>query len=307
MADNNATPRPARRLGSPSDRTPRASRALTADSEDESDDEDSDKIYGFTLSYLRRVPELAVLGRRVVNADAHRRAKEERKKAKSQGAHSQSQNKSASAKSSRSPTDPPPGPAVKQLFKRAIRTLFSEGDIVLWSGPVRPLPTPVLGPTFPSSSILWKANTSTSSSTSASMSRTSSSFPSYDEWDEEEPLSDPTPDEEAYVPLTPAYFSRVLESTIRTIMAEAAQARTAASSAPTKGRPASLIDRLRAQEKASAGAAVGPTKEELLAWLRNSDERWARVGEWTVEEALLWGKNEGRLWCVGKGRWEVCG
>lgn len=171
---------------------------------------------------------------------------------------------------------------------------------------LRPLPAPALDPVIPSSSALWKANTSTSSTATSSSSR---SFPSYDEWDDDEALSEPTPGEESYVPLTPAYFSCVLEGSIKTIMTEAARPSRSVSG-PTSSsskRPTSLIERLRAKEKENSGPAPGPTKEELLAWLRNSDERWARVGEWTVEEALQYGKREGRLWCVGKGRWEVCG
>ncbi|KAI0716673.1 hypothetical protein C8Q76DRAFT_794937 [Earliella scabrosa] len=296
-----ATPRPSR-VQNAADRTPRASCLPCAPSDDEDsadEDDGDDKMYGYTLSHLRRVPELSLLAHRVVKADAHRRAKEERKTAKSQGGSSRST--AAPGRSSQS-EDALRGPAVKRLFKQAIRTLFSEGDIVLWSGPIRPLPDPALDLLVPSSSALWKANTSTSSTAPSSRSAIS-----YEEWDEEV-LSDPTPGEEAYVPLTPAYFSRVLEDAIRTIMAEAARSVEATpkpKSAP--GRGVSLIDRLRAQEKENKGPPPGPTKEELLAWLRNSDERWARVGEWSVEEALHWGRREGRLWCVGKGRWEICG
>ncbi|CDO68659.1 hypothetical protein BN946_scf184790.g8 [Trametes cinnabarina] len=216
--------------------------------------------------------------------------------------------------------------ATKRLFRQAIRTLFQEGGIVLWDGPIRPLPELALDPLVSSSfsSALWKANASTSSSMSTSKSRSSRSFPSYNEWDDDQPLSDPQPGEEAYIPLTPAYFSRVLERAITSIMDSAsASASTSATSSsvsqglsesdatprPSRGKPTSLIERLRAQESQSIAGTYpsGPTAGELLAWLRNSDERWARVGLWSVEEALEWGRKEGRLWCVGKGRWEVCG
>lgn len=301
------------------ERTPRASLASAADSDDESDDEVDatyGQLYGYTLSHLRRVPELSLLARRVVKTEAHCRAKEERKKAKSQKPQPASTSASSGpGPTSRSSPDIPHGPAVKRLFKQAIRTLFSEGEVVLWNGPVRPLLEPVFDPLVPSSLGLWKANTSTSSAATSSTSR---SAMSYDDWDDDEALSEPTRGEEAYVPLTPAYFSRVLEGAIRTIMAQAERlgegegeatpkpkAKSTASSSSARGN--SLIERLRAQEKENAGPPPGPTKEQLLAWLRGSDERWARVGEWTVEEALQWGKREGRLWCVGKGCWEVCG
>ncbi|KAJ2977229.1 hypothetical protein NUW54_g11445 [Trametes sanguinea] len=96
---------------------------------------------------------------------------------------------------------------------------------------------------------------------------------------------------------------------IKSIMAETSSVPSGVDATPRpRTKPTSLIERLRAQEsQGGAGCAPGPTAQELLAWLRNSDERWARVGLWSVEEALEWGRKEGRVWCVGKGRWEVCG
>ncbi|KAI0754434.1 hypothetical protein C8Q80DRAFT_1139061 [Daedaleopsis nitida] len=297
-----STPRPSRSFRLAVDRTPRASLGPSVESEDEDEDdllEDDGQMYGYTLSHLRRVPELGLLARRVIKADSHRRAKEERKKAKPRESGSKPI-PTAATPSSHKLGDSPTGPAVKRLFRQAIRTLFSEGDIVLWSGPVRPLPDPALEPTIPASCALWKANSSIASAMS------SRSGISYEEWDDDEVLSDPTPGEEAYVPLTPAYFSRVLEGAIRAVMAETSKAGDATPKAKASRTGTSLIERLRAHEK-TVGPPPGPTKDELLAWLRNSDERWERVGEWTVEEGLMWGKREGRLWCVGKGRWEVCG
>ncbi|OJT14273.1 hypothetical protein TRAPUB_9133 [Trametes pubescens] len=344
-----ATPRPSRLRPFNADKASSSSMASDADTdtEDESDDpgENDDQVYGYTLSHLRRVPELSLLARRVVHAEAHRRAKEERKKAKADTECSQSRSKpksssthastSTSASASTAPkggsketdlTDPKAAAAAtKRLFRQAIRTLFQDGSIVLWDGPIRPLPAPALDPLIPSSfsSALWKANASTASSasasasasmsasTTASSSRTSRSFPAYDEWDEDAPLSDPEPSEEAYVPLTPVYFARVLERAIATLVAEASAAPAVSGDAtpkPAQRKAPSLIERLRAQEAGTgADTRAGPTAAELLAWLRTSDERWARVGLWSVEEALEWGRREGRLWCVGKGRWEVCG
>ncbi|KAI1794420.1 hypothetical protein LXA43DRAFT_997051 [Ganoderma leucocontextum] len=319
-----ATPHPSRRRRLEGDHTPRASLVSEAetDTDSESNEEDKpeadDQMYGFTLSHLRRIPELSLLARRAIAADSHRREKEERKKAKAQPSQLKDKGKAPASSSTSRPseTQAPTGAAVKKLFKQAIRTLFQEGDIVLWSGPVRPLPAPPLDPMLPASSscALWRANTSTSSAIS-SASTSSRSRPSYEEWDDDEVLSDPQPNEEAYVPLTPAYFSRVLEDAIRRMVCEklvkmrGAEGGGEATPKP-KSATKSIIERLRAQEKErERGVALppGPTKEELLAWLRNSDERWARVGDWTVQEALEWGRREGRLWFIGKGRWEVCG
>ncbi|KAJ8455490.1 hypothetical protein ONZ51_g12437 [Trametes cubensis] len=304
-----------------------------SDTEDEDDDaqlpEDDDQVYGYTLSHLRRVPELALLAKRIVKADAHRRDKEERKKAKAkakakaEAEGSQAKGKTKSSSSQSTSMDPKALAAgTKRLFRQAIRTLFQDGSIVLWDGPVRPLPTPMLDPLVPSSfsSALWKANTSVSSSMSTStsqsqsqsqsQSKSSRSFPSYEDWDEDAPLSDPEPNEEAYIPLIPVYFSRVLERAITNIMDEAQKSAVVGDATPRPARKTtSLIERLRAQDAGvgTARSVPGPTAEELLAWLRSSDERWARVGVWSVEEALEWGRKEGRVWCVGKGRWEVCG
>ncbi|KAI0631178.1 hypothetical protein C8Q77DRAFT_1279903 [Trametes polyzona] len=350
-ASTEKTPRPSRLRPLNVDGTLHASLCsdTETETEDESDTEDPNQVYGYTLSHLRRVPELSLLARRVVNAEAHRRAKEERKKAKADGGRSQGREKSQSSLPSLSKSATAPSKEtttgaghakstsaeVKRLFSQAIRTLFQDGSIVLWDGPIRPLPAPALDPLLPSSTsfsdALWKANTSTSSSVSSHTHSKSSSrsMPSYDEWDDDDAsLSEPEPGEEAYVPLTPAYFARVLERAITRIVAEASAApprprspppspsasdatprpkpKAKAAPARLRGKAPSLIDRLRAQESA-ADAGAGPTAPELLAWLRNSDERWARVGLWSVEEALEWGKREGRLWCVGKGRWEVCG
>ncbi|KAI0325935.1 hypothetical protein GY45DRAFT_1286387 [Cubamyces sp. BRFM 1775] len=337
-ARSEETPRPTR-MRLPGAMT--SSHAISAsDTEDEDDDievsEDDDQVYGYTLSHLRRVPELALLAKRIVKADAHRRDKEERKKAKAKAEAERSQSggktKSSSSSAVRSATSSQSAPldpktlavGMKRLFRQAIRTLFQDGSIVLWDGPVRPPPAPMLDPLLPSSfsSALWKANTSASSSMSTStsqsqsqsqsQSRSSRNFPSYEDWDDEAPPSDPEPGEEAYIPLIPIYFERVLERAITSIMAEA-EAQRSAEVGDATPRPArkstSLIERLRAQEAraGSARSVPGPTAEELLAWLRNSDERWARVGVWSVEEALEWGRKEGRVWCVGKGRWEVCG
>ncbi|KAH9941773.1 uncharacterized protein BXZ73DRAFT_41804 [Epithele typhae] len=320
-SDVDATPRPSRRLKAHKENTATPARSLLPDPDTDAESEaesesDDDEVYGFTLSHLRRVPELALLSRRVVKAEARRRAKENHHKEKEKSQRSQAKPVPPISGSSRSapPSDPPIAAAVKRLFKQAIRTLFTDGDIVLWEGPVRPLPLQlslVPSASLPLSSGLWKTHSSTLSSISAASSR---SRPVYDEWDEDEPLSDPPPHEEAYIPLTSMYFARVLESAIRTIM-DAATAPAlgcyADERTPTKKcarrQPISLIEKLRAEERTGTGVLAGPTKGELLVWLRNSDERWARVGEWAVEEALKWGEKEGRLWCVGRDRWEVCG
>lgn len=64
------TPRPSKWLKS--DATPRAQ---SHHSDDSASDEDPRALRGYTLSHLRRVPELALLARRVVETEIKRRAK----------------------------------------------------------------------------------------------------------------------------------------------------------------------------------------------------------------------------------------
>src|SRR6266550_4698809 len=125
------TPRPANSKMAVIDRTPRhRNRHLDSGLREET------KCHrGFTLSYLRRVPELAEMARRVVVAEAKRRAKEHRKK----GAERRSQESTPLASSSAGLHDLPRdkvGPKVKRLFKWVVVQLLHEGSIVLWDGPM---------------------------------------------------------------------------------------------------------------------------------------------------------------------------
>lgn len=293
---HDATPRPShlqhklqQMLHNEGDATPRAAKTSgpfwghvpLRDEDDE--DTDAGGIHGFTLSHLRRVPELVLLAQRVVDAEARRRAREERK----QASGSAVQNKSKPVQRPQNSSRESKHAKIKRLFRFAIRQLYEEGSIVLWDGPVRALPQSGTQ----SLDALWKANVSTISAMSVV------SAGSQAEEDAGE-LSDPSPDEEAYIPLTPQYFADAVEHAIKAVQARAA----AAAASKPRPRPRNVWD---------ASAAVqspppGPTPAEILTWLRR-DARWERVGEWTVKETLEWAKNEGRVWCVGNGRWEVCG
>lgn len=301
------------------DETPRVGRATVIPPEDD----DHDGIRGYTLSHLRRVPELALLAKRVVEAESKRRAKDERKKRKEDEAKALSNVKAKATTKSydRSSTSgirgsgmsstiqttsallgkgsegEPVYAKMKRLFRYAIRQLYNEGSIVLWDGPNRPLPrpyVPIPQPCFLSSSDvkpplipsatnhLWKVS-STAGDSTVTTSASSVSQSSFD--DDLGDLSDPSPEEEAYIPLTSAYLSKTVERAIIDIMS-----RPSVKSHGTKGRP-----------------RPGPSTDELVEHLHRRDERWARVGEWAVKEALECGREQGRLWCIGDGRWEVCG
>ncbi|KAI0072926.1 hypothetical protein K474DRAFT_1775092 [Panus rudis PR-1116 ss-1] len=329
------TPRPAKRrslgLDSGGTITPKASTSRISlnsrqagETGDEDDDDEKKVEKGFTLSHLRRVPELALLARRVIEAEAKRRAREEKKKAKEQ-AHAQSAQGKGSSK-------PPPSSFVrssasrpiqggskeksaakmKRLFRFAIRQLYDEGSIVLHDGPKRGLPSAplpsLLGYTQSqsqsqsqgSSHRLWKSSVSSTFNVSSVSRLNTTGSSSYlsgcGEGDADNPdgladLSDPNSDEEAYISLSPAYLSIIVERAITEIMNHTA-------------------NRTSANARARAGLALnakGPTPGEIAGYLQKKDDRWAKVGEWTVKEALEWGKERGRVWCIGGDRWEVCG
>ena len=105
--------------------------------------------------------------------------------------------------------------------------------------------------------------------------------------DEDGELSDPPEEEDAYIPLTPAYLCKVVEGAITAVQAR-----------PPPRAP---------DGRKMAGPAPGPTPDEIVDHLHRRDERWLRVGVWAVKDALDWGRQQGRVWCIGDNRWEICG
>ncbi|KAG8971387.1 hypothetical protein FRB90_010511, partial [Tulasnella sp. 427] len=121
-----------------------------------SSQESDPALLGFPLSYLRRVPELDCLGRRVVRAELKRRAKEQRTKEKelkqrekererirrSQGVLQPSQGSlksptKASSTASKKVSSERTSLKVKRLFQMTLRTLREDGTIIVVEGPGR--------------------------------------------------------------------------------------------------------------------------------------------------------------------------
>ncbi|PBK68946.1 hypothetical protein ARMSODRAFT_1019518 [Armillaria solidipes] len=155
-------------------------------------------MHGFTLSFLRRVPELSNMAKLVVHANIKRLRRKEREAAKAS---------SQSLRKSQKPSREPLGPKKKQLFINALVDLMKEGSIVLWDGPNHPLSTAsVPGP--------WKSTSTqyTSASIDISSTTTTSTFMSVLQDHDDDGLSDPEPLEESYVPLTPQYTAEVVEN-----------------------------------------------------------------------------------------------
>ena len=123
--------------GGPSS-TPRAGRL--ADREDAAVAGGSPPLLGFTLSYLRRVPKLAVLAQRVVRAEARRREKAARgasqRQASASGGAGKDAGKDAGAGKGKGKAVEASKvgvrPKMKRLFIWAILKLYEEGSIVLW-------------------------------------------------------------------------------------------------------------------------------------------------------------------------------
>lgn len=304
---NDMTPRPSKQLKvmSSIDATPRAS-SSTSQRHQRSSDHDL-AMQGFQLSHLRRVPELALLARRVVEAEAKRRGREEKKRLQAADGSEAARKKgklpahnpySGSSKpivpgslSAAGKEGEGIGPKMKRLFRFAIRQLHDEGSIVLWYGACRRIRgdyrgIPRLsfdagGSIEAKSSCLWRLS---STSTSIDSTRSSISTSLTQDNDEGE-LSDPPPDEEAYVSLTPTFLLDIVERTIR----------------ETVSRPPQSLFRQR-----KASRLPGPTPEEILKALQSSDGRWDRVGVWAIKDSLEVGRAAGRVWCVGGDRWEVC-
>ncbi|KAG6852780.1 hypothetical protein C0991_009179, partial [Blastosporella zonata] len=249
---------------------------------------DRPNMKGFTLSYLRRVPELADMAQRVVKAVTKRRLREERQKAKeaaaaastsraSSSTHqkpSTSSSSRANASSSSIQIEGKSGPRIKRLFQATIVQLLREGSIVLWDGPTHPCPT--AGVPKEQISGLWKANVTSTSADSTLFSMTSVSMAGEGEV---LVLSDPESNEEAYIPISPEFLAGVVEEAIGKM-----------TRAPVGAKGAKRYE--------------SSTKDGILGYLRK-DDRWRYLSEWNVGEALDVLKAEQRAWCVARGVWEL--
>jgi hypothetical protein len=271
--DSLATPTDPRPSKAGNDFTPRASRVPDTTETRQTRSTHSPSIpsrdvhsQAFTLSHLRRVPELALLARRVCDALSRRAAREAKKAGK-----------------------PPPSQdgklaqRTKSLFIRTLVKLMTEGMIILSDGTARPLPDPTSNAQSAGSTQgLWRLD---SSSASAADIQNSAALSVLVE-DDVGALSDPGEGEDAYLPVTPANLTEPVAHALGELFKRVEQRRQKAVSAAT--------------------IPQGVDKESIVAFLRRSDERWRCIGEWTVADALVLLEKEERVWVVGNGRWEPC-
>ncbi|KAI0303920.1 hypothetical protein BC826DRAFT_200777 [Russula brevipes] len=319
-ADDDNTPRLSRRtsaLATPRARLPPRPRPPSRPDHGEQSDE-KDAVVGCTLSFLLRVPELATLASRVVQAEAHRREKT-RTRTRTKAEQSDQADAATSPDPARTTTtrrtlaSSAEGavPKIKRLFFWAIHKLYQDGSIILWDGPALSVlephaKTPLL--LLLDSSVLYRssqpvavdddAGRSTSTSPRTASRRRGAQNAQPVECITED-LSDPPSDEEAYASLSTAYLATQVERAIRSLTA--LQTRRKGEAESTFLGPA--ISRRRHLP------LPGPTQEDITTHLKRGDDRWKRVNGWAVQEALEWLRDNGRVWCVsedGGGRWELC-
>ncbi|KAJ4479484.1 hypothetical protein C8R41DRAFT_771921 [Lentinula lateritia] len=256
------TPRCPRRSLHAADETPRPTRPLIYSI--------SASRKGFTLSYLRRVPELSQLARRVVKAEAKRRDRAVKKKAKDAvTSQNRSQISEATISSTNSLGDSISS-RIKRLWKWAIVQLIQEGSIVLWDGPRFPTASKLFDHGM--NNRIWQLSSSTGNTTVTSDASVFSSSLGQ-EPEEYVDLSDPDADEEAYVALTAELLAGEVQRVVQTWVMV---------------RPFSESPKF--------------TKNGVLQRLRR-DDRWRRVGEWHVEEAIELLVSKGSLFQISENVW----
>ena len=256
------------------------------------DDDDGSIVFGCSLSFLLRVPELANLACRVVKAEARRRERTRQSQSQSGATSSLDPSSREQCKAGVASSTEGALPKVKRLFSWAIRRLYQDGSIIIWDGPTLPVPEPHMAP---QSSVLYRSS-HVSSGPSRLGSRRGGTQPADDGMED---LSDPPSDEEAYASLSTAYLATQVEQAIRSLTA--LQTRRRIKNENTCMGPAISRRRLL--------PPPGPTKEDITTHLRRGDDRWKRINGWAVQEALEWLRDNDRAWCISEedgGRWELC-
>ncbi|KAG8850687.1 hypothetical protein FRB96_009647 [Tulasnella sp. 330] len=280
----------------------------------EDDGDDLGMGIGFSLSYLRRVPEIDALGRKVVEAEAKRRAKKERdarrqkekendvKKVGSSSSRLKDTGNVASQSSERTSLK------VKRLLEMTLRTLREDGAIILVEGPGRRWKSTRGGErkdaearrkcwrdaTMNDDSLSTSFANTTRTSTMSTLSRKSKPDSSLVMSFDDDPPSSDDPDanpiyEESFVPITPAVLAPPVLCAMKRIFG------------PYPSRK-----------------HKGVTVEDVTKRLRRDDETWVKVLEEHVERALeslagddgeeVFGDGEGKtVWRMGGGRWGLYG
>jgi hypothetical protein len=90
-------------------------------------------------------------------------------------------------------------------------------------------------------------------------------------------ISDEQPNEESYISLTPTYLSKPVIQAIQ-----------------------SIVEIQAGKQNPYAGATAGG----ILSVLKK-DDRWRYIGLWNIQDALDLLRDQGAVWDLGKGRWDL--
>ncbi|KZT40574.1 hypothetical protein SISSUDRAFT_1060199 [Sistotremastrum suecicum HHB10207 ss-3] len=291
-SDADRTPKAHRTLLS--ERTPKANGSTSYMLDKSKSPFDDDRPKGFTLSYLRRVPELGDLALRIVAAERKRRAREERKKEKERGVKSNSkqshkENEGATKKGSESDRT-----KSKRLFEWALRTLSREGALVLWDGPSWDI-NPNIASNLEAHDHLWRSRTADASSrTVLTDSQSASITCTTIKEDPDDELSDPDPTEDVYISVT---IPLLAEKVAETILAMECSSMKERQKYAVPGD-----DPCKAYGRYAAIKARPPSPGEIVRWIAR-DVGWSHIGERAVLEALELLESQDRVDKAGGGRW----
>ena len=237
----------------------------------------------FTLSYLRRVPELAELARRIARNSRKRKARDEKEREKLKMTSSPRRSMRPSTKVDTKAAD---AKTAKRLFITTLRLLYNEGSIVFSDGRGnRKWDAEEAGWLQDREEEIWevrpeddtRANITHTTVGSTSIISTTIGHGARQTHVDDSDLSEADPGEEGYIPVTPPILVQPILGAIRSVV-------------------------LRKGKIAQGGATAG----EVLETLRGRvDERWARVSEWAIENALEMMAEDEVVGKSAQGRWTV--
>jgi hypothetical protein len=267
---------------------------------------------GHTFDYLRRVPDLRYLARRILLAEARRMTREyliKRRALEPTGRNRPSSNSKADANLLRKPvplTNEIMTKKINDLFTHALRHLFGQGEIVAASGRSRPIP-PEMANLFPCSLNdypnclgqfrLWDPPPPLPphGSVEATMSDTKTQVPgssSRKSWriglqDEDGPVDvlEPLPSLREQNGDAEVYFVVTAELLSVDVL-----------------KAVTLLSRRRA-----LGQHGGGSPGEILTTLIRLDEKWRKMNEVRVEEALALLSLGKKIWNYMKDQWALVG
>lgn len=251
---------------------------------------DDPSLPTYSLSHLRRVPELTMLARRTVRHELKKRTHADKASGK----------KVTSAKPSIKDELQSFRDKMKRLFRFAIVKLHEEGSVIVWPGPPRFAATQ----TCAEISMMW--NSQVSSDASIFSTSSVSELPADDLLDLES-ISDVDPNEDVYVPATIPFLAGEIESKMRTMRNRLiAKSKHSEVDCP-RLHPNSPPLRPQASESPYCRRCFSqcPKADDILDALKRDDDRWQRIGGMAVEEALVHLKAESKVSEVGDGRWKL--